>query len=193
MADLTNFAFATVMDIYGLKESNISAKLDPLVTAVKAGTEVDADAYDFKLDSLTISNITQEGPTKEARGGIHNKPLIRHKKTMRLEMEDVVARTATLEHFFGAKVTGTGDATKISFTDKFPGPVALVGRTYVVDQATGENVWVTIVFNEFLPDGVTEINMEAEGDFGMIAIGGELFPNDCGEYFTIEKATAPSC
>ena len=114
MADLTSFAFATVMDIYGLKESNISAKLDPLVEAVGLGTEVADTAYDFKLDSLTISNITQEGPTKEARGGIHNKPLIRHKKTMRLEMEDVVARVETLEHFFGAIVDGTGAGTKIS-------------------------------------------------------------------------------
>ena len=129
MADLTSFAFATVMDIYGLKESNISAKLDPLVEAVGLGT-VDDSAYDFKLDSLTISNITQEGPTKEARGGIHNKPLIRHKKTMRLEMEDVVARVETLEHFFGAIVNGTEQVLNFIYGQIHS--VALVGRTYVV-------------------------------------------------------------
>ena len=196
MADLTNFAFATVMDIYGIAgptiedEETVSMdeRVDALLEALVEGEDLD---YDFKLDSLTISNITQEGPTKEARGGIYNKPLIRHKKTMRLEMEDVVARVDTLEHFFGAKVTyetiNTDKVEAIAFTDKFPGAVALVGKTYVVDQETGERVWVALAFRNFLPDGVTEINMEAEGDFGMIAIGGELFPNNCGEYFTIQK------
>lgn len=197
---LKDFAFATVMDVYGFVQEdntdNIEAVEDALddgenppkyVPAVGESGEpgyVAATAgYDFVLDSLTISNITQEGPVKEARGGIHGKPIIRHKKTLRLEMEDVVARLETLEHFFGATI----DGEKFTITDKFPKKLTLIGRTYVVDKETGGRVWMKLKFNNFLPDGVFEIGMEAEGDIGMIGIAGELFPNDCGEYFTATR------
>ena len=193
---LTDFAFATVMDVYGFVQEDNAANITAVETALNAGNnppkyvaaagEDDAvPGYDFVLDSLTISNITQEGPVKEARGGIHGKPIIRHKKTLRLEMEDVVARLDTLEHFFGATIGQDGQSFTI--TDKFPKKLTLIGRTYVVDKETGGRVWVKLKFNKFLPDGVFEIGMEAEGDIGMIGIAGELFPNDCGDYFTATK------
>jgi hypothetical protein len=178
MATLKDFAFATVMDVY-------------VFVGGVPKTPVLADA-DFKLDSLTISNITQEGPVKEARGGIHGMPIIRHKKTIRLEMEDVVARLETLEHFFGAKVVKT-DPESFTITDKFPKGLGLIGTTYVVDRDTGERIWMQLTFHDFLPDGVFEIGMEAEGDIGMISLAGELFPNDCGEYFTAKKIADPVC
>ena len=42
-------------------------------------------------------------------------------------------------------------------------------------------------FDKFLPDGVFEMTMESEGDLGMISIAGELFANDCGEFFTVTR------
>ena len=57
----------------------------------------------------------------------------------------------------------------------------------MVDKETGDRIWMKLTFKDFLPDGVFEIGMEAEGDIGMISIAGELFPNDCGEYFTAKK------
>ena len=185
MAALKDFAFATVMDVYGFADEDREARetkmaaFDPNKEDLKQDTD-----YDFLLDSLTISNITQEGPQKEARGGIHGRPIIRHKKTVRLEMEDVVARIDTLEHFFGATIDK--DENTFSLTDKFPDGIGLIGKTYVVDRDTGKRQWVQIKFNEFLPDGIFDITMEAEGDLGMISIAGELFPNDCGEYFTVK-------
>lgn len=195
---LQDFAFATVMDVYGFVqevEAVNTANIGAVETALNTGKDpkkYDPDdpegpilGYDFVLDSLTISNITQEGPVKEARGGIHGKPIIRHKKTLRLEMEDVVARLETLEYFFGATVD-TAEET-FAITDKFPKKLTLIGRTYVVDKDSGDRIWMKLKFENFLPDGVFEIGMEAEGDIGMIGIAGELFPNKCGDYFTATR------
>lgn len=187
MATLKDFAFATVMDVYGFVGDAMKLKManfDPK----NPGTVV--TNYSFKLDSLTISNITQEGPVKEARGGIHGMPIIRHKKTIRLEMEDVVARLDTLDDFFGVT---TVEGVSFTVTDKFPKGLGLVGTTYVVDKETGDRIWMKLTFHDFLPDGVFEIGMEAEGDIGMIGIAGELFPNACGEYFTAEKNITQGC
>ena len=117
------------------------------------------------IECLTISNITQEGPRKEARGGKEAQPCIRYGKTMRLEMEDVIMRTALLEAFFGATVVS---GTSVAFTDKFATPISLTGVTYVVNKDTGNREEVTITFNSFLPDSVLDITMEAEGDIGMV-------------------------
>jgi hypothetical protein len=197
---LKDFAFATVMDVYGFVqeveavntanigavETALNTGKDPKKYVAAVGETPAVPGYDFVLDSLTISNITQEGPVKEARGGIHGKPIIRHKKTLRLEMEDVVARLDTLEYFFGAKVVKT-DPESFTITDKFPKKLTLIGRTYVVDKDSGDRIWMKLKFENFLPDGVFEIGMEAEGDIGMIGIAGELFPNECGEYFTATR------
>lgn len=179
---LNNFAFATVMDVYGFTEEGALEAAFTALTGPEGEAGITGEA--FHIDSLTISNITQEGPTKEARGGIEGRPLFRHGKTVRLEMEDVVARAEVLEAVFGVKATGTSG---LSVNDKFiQEPLGLLGRTYVIDKDTGNRQWVAIKFNKFLPDGVFDITMEAEGDFGTISIAGELFADDCGEFFQIQ-------
>lgn len=56
----------------------------------------------FTIDSLRISNITQEGPTKTVKGGLYANTQMRYGKTMRLEMEDVVGRIEVLKRLMGA-------------------------------------------------------------------------------------------
>lgn len=58
----------------------------------------------FTIDSLRISNITQEGPNKTVKGGLYANTQMRYGKTMRLEMEDVVGRIEVLERLMGAKL-----------------------------------------------------------------------------------------
>jgi hypothetical protein len=155
------------------------------------------------LDSLTMSNITQEGPTKETRGGIYAEPIIRHKKTMRVEMEDVVLKPEALEVLFGATLyyenqaaEDAKDSTKIvgfGMTDRFANMLTLKGRTYVVDKEDGTRKWIDIVFKRFLPDSVVDLMMEAEGDLGVVNVAGELFPDACGEYFTIGRTNNLDC
>ncbi len=62
----------------------------------------------FEIDSLRISNITQEGPSKTVKGGLYGNTQMRYGKTMRLEMEDVVGRIEVLQYLMGAKVVAGG-------------------------------------------------------------------------------------
>jgi hypothetical protein len=199
---LRDFAFATVMDVeifpegtqFALIEGKLTAVVNPTATPLVPVTPIAV------LDSLTMSNITQEGPTKETRGGIYAEPIIRHKKTMRVEMEDVVLKPEALEVLFGATLykgaEGTDEANQIvgfGMTDRFASMLTLKGRTYVVDREDGTRKWIDIVFKRFLPDSVVDMMMEAEGDLGVVNVAGELFPDFCGEYFTVGRAVNTDC
>lgn len=237
---LANFALVTVMKPT-FYESNNGFKGD--------------DAL-FTLDSLRISNFTQEGPTKTAKGGYNGNTILRYGKTMRLEMEDVIGKAAALTSLMGVVYSSTGPTThKESFvatagqedftvslvatsvtlvqkndidltvgtgagqysvagstislvtpttagdiieityvaaagdgehytvTDKFASAKYIEGTTYVIDPATGTKQWIKISIPMFLPDSLWNMTMEAEGDFGVMSIAGEIQANDCGEFF----------
>jgi len=162
-----DLSFVTVMDVTVYDRANIDGASPLLI-----GT----------IECLTISNVTQEGPRKEIRGGKAAKPCVRYGKTMRLEMEDAILRTDMLEAFFGATVV---DGVSVAFTDTFATAIYLTGTAYVVDKADGSKQEVTLTFNNFLPDSVMDITMESEGDIGIVSLAGELFPDDAGAFFTI--------
>lgn len=221
----------------------------------------------FTLDTLRISNFTQEGPTKTAKGGLNAEIVMRYGKTARLEMEDVVGRASVLRGLMGARNGDVGPATEhvekffgdgetktfvlkypvnavtitvngvnqttpgeeedvnlfnhegnivildtapaanvpviitynyaapesIHITEKFNGMYEIKGRTFVINQYTGEREYIKITVHKFLPDSLLNLTMEAEGDFGVINIGGELFTNDCGVFYTIEKDDSNPC
>ena len=161
----TKLSFVTVMD-------------------VEVFDTTDATSGIGTIECLTISNITQEGPRKEIRGGRNAEPCIRYGKTMRLEMEDAVMRKEMVNTLFGADI----EVGSISFTETFPKGIKLIGTTQVVDTDTGVPVEVKLTIHRFIPDGVTDLTMESEGDIGVISIAGELFSNEDGEFFDIELA-----
>lgn len=144
---------------------------------------------DGVLDSLTISNITQEGPRKEIRGGKNAQPVVRYGKTMRLEIEDAVFNIALAPKLFAAELNV--DSTELSITEVFPKAVSIIGDTYIVDKDTGNRTNVYVTFPKFLPDGIFDIAMESEGDIGVISIAGELFSDELtqGEFFVISDKT----
>lgn len=238
--------------------------MEPTFVALKRdaqGKWIDDPAKaQFKLDTLRISNFTQEGPTKTAKGGINAEVVMRYGKTARLEMEDVVGRIDVLTGLLGARaVNGTGTATKVQtfiavegqkvfelervaltltgvtiagqaaaspvldatkryvtvtespaagavvivtytyntvdalqFTDKFEDMYRIEGRTFVVNQATGKREYINIFVHKFLPDSLFNMNMEAEGDFGVMNLAGELFTNDCGVFYEFTIGQTPS-
>lgn len=213
----------------------------------------------FTLDTLRISNFTEEGPRKTAKGGLNAETIFRFGKTARLEMEDVVGRIEVLEGLFNARLTEAGaNATKIetfiavedqkvfelsktavaltsitvntiaatgqvldpsnkyvtitnnltagdvvvvtythatfdtlAITDSFAGYFSISGRTFVVDQITGARDYINIFVHKFLPDGLLNLTMESEGDFGVFNIAGELFTNDCGVFYELTKGDQP--
>lgn len=126
------------------------------------------------LDSLTISNITEEGPRKEARGGKNARPIVRYGKTMRLEAEDVLFNLDALKALTAADISL--DRSEITFNEIFPKDISILGDTYVLDKTTGDKKNVYLLFNSFLPDGILDITMESEGDIGVMSLAGELFP-----------------
>jgi len=171
----SDFSFVTVMNVKAWKQTafNEYASIAPTTDP------------DLTMDSLSISNITQEGPTKEARGGQEARPIIRYKKTVRLEMEDVVMKSDTLTTFMNGTLTNDGTDETLSVTEEFSTYLYLTGDTYVIDRETGNREFVTVKFYNFLPDSIFDLTMESEGDIGMINIGGELFANDGGVFFDI--------
>ena len=211
---LKDFAFATVMDVSVFPDGtqflpDASGVIVPVVAGF-TGTPViaeDAVAPIAVLDSLTMSNITQEGPQKETRGGTAAEPIIRFRKTVRLEMEDVVITPTAMRALFGATLydengTRIDPATYdpdvdiiggFGITDTFAKMLTLRGKTFVIDRETGDRRWIDITFKRFLPDSVLDMMMEAEGDLGIVNVAGELFPDGCGEYFTVGRIVSPEC
>lgn len=216
---LKDFAFATVMDVSVYPEGTQFLQAtdgDEGIYAVPANysggnTESDLGTGEVDpiatLDSLTMSNITQEGPQKETRGGTSAEPIIRFRKTVRLEMEDVVITPTAMRALFGATLYDEDGArldpdtydpdTDIiggfGITDTFAKMLTLRGKTFVIDRDTGDRRWIDITFKRFLPDSVLDMMMEAEGDLGVVNVAGELFPDGCGEYFTVGRIVSPQC
>ena len=136
-----------------------------------------------EIDSLKIANFTQEGPTKTARGGKNNAILARYGKETRLEMEDAIISADALKHLMGAEISD--DKTEIEIKDTFPVAVRLVGTTFFIDTKTGKKIKAIFTVPHFSPDGLLNLTMEAEGDFGVMEIGGEVVADDCGNFYTI--------
>ena len=174
------FGFVTVMDV-----------------TVNYAWDSDLEEYtkELEIDSLRISNITQEGPRKESRGGMNAKPLVRYGKTMRLEMEDVIMKAKSFEAFMGAElVMDSGvptDLERILVKEVFSKPCKIEGTTYVIDKDTGEREYVDITIFKFLPDSIFELTMESEGDVGVMNIAGEIFPNECGVFYVLGDGDDP--
>lgn len=122
------------------------------------------------LDTLKIANITQEGPTKTITGGQYANPLIKYGKTATMEMQDALGRASTLQRFFGCDY----QSDRLSVTDKFPGPFAIEGCTFFIDQKTGEKVWVYIFIPQFTPDAILTLTQDAEGDATVFDLNGSL-------------------
>jgi hypothetical protein len=73
----------------------------------------------FELDTLSISNFTQEGPVKMSKGGLNAEVVFRFGKTARLEMEDVVGRISALTNLMGVRERDTNATIVKTATQKF--------------------------------------------------------------------------
>jgi hypothetical protein len=124
----------------------------------------------FKLDTLKISNINQEGPTKTITGGMNADTLLKYGKTFTVEMQDALGRADVLEHVYGASINA--DDQVVAFSDGFAGELTLVGKTFVIDQKTGAKQPIRIVLPIFLPDSIFNLTMDAEGDATVFDLNG---------------------
>ena len=157
----------TVFDakVYTPKTTNAA-----LITALKAktATQVIADAAleasstlfsanSAELTSLKFANLVESGPELTIEGGKRNNILIKHGKAMRCEMQDALGTVDALVAIGGAKLIGGA----LTITEDFPGPVTIIGTTFVIDQETGTEKATTIVIYQFLPDAILSFNQDA--------------------------------
>ena len=154
------------------------------------------------IDTLKVANVTMEGPNKTVTGGRYSNPLIKFGKSARLEMQDALGRIDAIQALGGGISEWTGEATAKAYTglhfgENFEGPKTIVGETFFIDQKTGKQIWVNIIFYQFLPDSIFNLTQDAEGDATVFDMNGDLLTTEVqigGEtvgvfYSIVEKPT----
>ena len=124
------------------------------------------------LDTLKISSISTEGPTKTATGGMAADTLLKYGKKFTIEMQDAMGRYETLNELYGANISKGKNI--LAITDRFPGEKTLVGTTFVVDQKTGAKQPLRICIPIFNCDGIFNLTQDAEGDVTTFDLNGQI-------------------
>lgn len=135
-----------------------------------------------RLDTLKIANATQEGPSKTVTGGQYSNPLIKFGKSMRLEMQDALGNARALDALTGTVSEAKEASGKVNYekvyalhvTEDFNGPKLLVGDSFFIDQKSGQQIPVLIVFYQFLPDSIFNLQQDAEGDATVFDMNGDV-------------------
>lgn len=134
------------------------------------------------IDTLKVANVTVEGPTKTITGGQYTNPLIKFGKTARLEMQDALGRADAIEAFGGA-INEYSDAeyttvVAMHSTSDFAPARLLIGETFFIDQKTGRQVRVNIIFYQVQPDSILNLNQDSEGDATVFDMNADLLTTD---------------
>ena len=72
----------------------------------------------------------------------------------------------------------TVPGSRLSITDKYPGPFAIEGDTFYIDQKTGEKKHVYFFVPQFLPDSILTLTQDAEGDATVFDLNGSVSVTD---------------
>jgi hypothetical protein len=192
---MKTFGVVTVMEacIYKLKSEYSYTGRGSCQHGGVAGGALTREMFEctgLYLDTLKIANINQEGPTKEIKGGQHANTLIKYGKTTTMEMQDALGRAAVLETFFGCDVTrdAEGRVVAVAITDTFPGPIAIEGKTFFIDQKTGAQVEAYVFIPQFLPDAVLNLTQDAEGDAAVFDLNGAVSSTRVMRYADVDSA-----
>ena len=149
---------------------------------LKDAKEGVATTLGFKLladiDSLEIANVTVEGPNKTATGGQYSNPLIKFGKSARLEMQDALGRAKAVEAF-GGSVNEYGEAEyknvkAMHITEDFAPTRLVIGDSFFISKATGQQVKVKIIFYQVLPDSIFNLNQDSDGDATVFDMNADL-------------------
>ena len=214
-AMLRRFGVVTVMnvDVFDYDKSIIEGKT--AIEIYNALYPSENQPTHIRIDTLKVSNITVEGPSKTVTGGQYSNALIKYGKTARLEMQDALGNAEALEMLGGAFIErmgeqvlpfnpdssdldGSQDALHVG--SDFCGAKTLVGDSFFIDQTTGKQVPVKILFYQFMPDSLFNLTQEADGDAAVFDLNGDLLtttikvgdnagvPMDHGVFYSIIPA-----
>ena len=167
-------------DLTTVKADEILAAIHGLAAQKKALCE---------LKTLKVANVTQEGPTKTVTGGQYTNALIKFGKTATMEIQDALGNVDAIEALCGGVVEyfkeektaedhGKKDTDVLHIGSDFGGPKTILGDTFFIDQKTGEQVKVNIIFYQFLPDSIFNLTQDAEGDATVFDMNGSLGTTD---------------
>lgn len=138
--------------------------------------------YRCTLDTLKIANVSVEGPSKTVTGGQYSNPLIKFGKSARLEMQDALGNAEAVEALCGGVVEykegAAGDIIGLHNGEDFAGPKCIIGDSFFIDQRTGAQVKVAIIFYQFLPDSLFNLTQDAEGDATVFDMNGDLLTTE---------------
>lgn len=132
------------------------------------------------LDTLKTANVTIDGPDKTVNGGQYANPLIKFGKSARLEIQDALGNSAALEALSGGiqewkwESSTAGDLSGLHFGEDFSGPKLIIGDSFFIEQKTGNQVPVKIIFYQFLPDSLFNLTQDSEGDATVFDMNGDL-------------------
>ena len=130
-----------------------------------------------EIDTLKVANITIEGPTKTITGGQYSNPLIKFGKSARFEMQDALGRRDAIEAFGGAVNEfeyENGDMLGMHVTEDFAPARLIIGDSFFIDRAKGNQVKVDIVFYQVSPDSIFNLTQDAEGDATVFDMNADL-------------------
>ena len=138
--------------------------------------------YRCTLDTLKIANVSVEGPSKTVTGGQYSNPLIKFGKSARLEMQDALGNAEAVEALCGGvveyKESAAGNIIGLHNGEDFAGPKCIIGDSFFIDQKTGAQVKVAIIFYQFLPDSLFNLTQDAEGDATVFDMNGDLLTTE---------------
>lgn len=130
------------------------------------------------LDTLKIANASQDGPNKTVTGGQYSNPLIKFGKSARLEMRDALGNNEALDALCGTvseyreKTLQTRIALHVG--EQFAGPKCIIGDSFFIEQKSGAQVPVKIIFYQLLPDSLFNLTQDSEGDATVFDMNGDL-------------------
>lgn len=139
-----------------------------------------------ELKTLKIANVTIEGPDKTITGGRYNNPLIKYGKSARLEMQDALGHADAIDRLCGGVAESEtvndwqSNVHALHFGEDFNGIVTIVGDTFFINAATGQQVKAKIIFYQFNPDSIFNLVQDAEGDATVFDMNGDLLTTDIG-------------
>lgn len=130
------------------------------------------------LDTLKIANASQDGPDKTVTGGQYSNPLIKFGKSARLEMQDALGNNEALDALCGtiSEYNAPGFTGRIALHvgEQFAGPKCIIGDSFFIEQRSGAQVPVKIIFYQFLPDSLFNLTQDPEGDATVFDMNGDL-------------------
>ena len=184
--DATTESFTNMMRGFGVV-TVMNAKVfafDPAIMNGKTPYEIVAALKNplCELDTLKISNVTVEGPSKTISGGRYANPLIKFGKTARLEMQDALGHIDAIDNLCGGIAERTGTATGnyigLHIGEDFNKAVTIVGETFFISKETQQQVPVKIIFYQFMPDSIFNLTQDAEGDAAVFDMNGDLLATE---------------